>query len=99
MRLTIIKGDHKVYVDGLPLPVDCSDLPANFHALQWYDTWGDVEIVDANGHNAANIKITDLTPYQAHIDAWTAAKVALDAKAAAAVAAKAKQGGVSVITQ
>lgn len=81
MRLTIIKDDNMVYIDGVALRVDCSSLPGDFHALQWYETWGDVETVDANGHHVANVEITDLTPYQHLIDGWHAAKAAIDAAA------------------
>ena len=87
MRVTIIKIDNAVYVDGVALPVDCSGLPVGFHALQWYDTWGDVEVIDSAGRHIANEKITDLTPYQPYVDAWNAAKVAFDAAVAAAEAA------------
>jgi hypothetical protein len=76
-----------VYVDGLPLRVDCSSLPERFHALQWYGTWGDVEMKDSDGRHVDNIQITDLGAYQGQIDAWTREKAKVDAAQAAARAA------------
>ena len=35
MRLTIIRSDNMVYVDGEPLTVDCSSLDPSIHAIQW----------------------------------------------------------------
>ena len=68
MRLTIIKDDNCVYVDGVPMPVDCTALPSSFHALQWADTQGEIEWT-----HERNERITDLTPYQSWIENWTIA--------------------------
>jgi hypothetical protein len=87
MRVTIIKDDDMVYVDGLPLRVDCSSLPERFHALQWYGTWGDVEMKDSDGRHVDNIRIEDMSAYQRQIDAWTKEKAKFDAAQAAALAA------------
>lgn len=71
MRLTIIKADHMVYVDGVPLPVECSDLPEDFHALQWDGSDGWIEFVQgASGPAKLNEAISDIAPYQPYIDAW-----------------------------
>ena len=35
MHLTIVKPDNQVGVDGVFYTIDCSELPANFWALQW----------------------------------------------------------------
>lgn len=67
MRLTIIKNDNTVYIDGVPKYVDCSSLPADFHALQWEGESGLVEFV--KNYKSAE-EITDLTPYQSFIDEW-----------------------------
>src|ERR1700730_2559383 len=104
MRLTIIKNDNFVYVDGLACRVDCSDLPADFHALQWYDTAGEIEITNERGHHVENRAIVDVTPYQKYVDAWNAAKSASDAAAAAALAAevamaKPPAGAVNVLVR
>lgn len=49
MRLTIIPSDNAVYIDGvLKTPLDISNcgIPADVHALQWYDTRGWIEPKD-----------------------------------------------------
>ena len=71
MKLTIIKEDNMVYVDQAALSVDCSDLPENFHALQWDGTTGHVEFV---GHVLPNETITDISIYQVYVDRWNEAK-------------------------
>ena len=44
MRLTIIPADGAVYKDALSYSgLDLSFVPADIHALQWYDTYGEVE--------------------------------------------------------
>lgn len=56
-----------VYVDGVSRFVDCSDLPEDFHALQWKEDKGWVEFRD---NYKAPEDITDITPYQKYIDQW-----------------------------
>ena len=44
MKITIIKDDQAVYEDGdAVLGVDLSDLPDDFHALQWDGKVGEIE--------------------------------------------------------
>lgn len=46
MRLTIIPIDQAVYVDGVAksnLDLSACGIPANVHALQWFDTKGWIE--------------------------------------------------------
>jgi hypothetical protein len=45
MKLTIIPVDKTVYVDGNSRVLDLSScgIPVNIHALQWYETEGEVE--------------------------------------------------------
>lgn len=78
-RITIVKNDNQVGIDGVFLPVDCSDLPQNFHALQWIDTEGEVEW---NGKpKPQNTEITSLKPYQKYIDRWNEVKHMLEMEA------------------
>lgn len=72
MRLTIVKRDNLVGIDGDFFTVDCSGLPDDFHALQWYGTWGEVE--RTGRPRPPNEEIKSLNPYQGIIDAWGAAK-------------------------
>jgi hypothetical protein len=82
MRVTIIKEDNIVTVDGESFTVDCSGLPVNFHALQWYGNHGEVEYapfqVERQWHKDPNITVADLALYQPYLDAWAAAKLAAE---------------------
>jgi hypothetical protein len=49
MRLTIVPIDKKVGVDGIfleNLDLSTCGIPANIHALQWYETEGEVEFTE-----------------------------------------------------
>lgn len=51
MRLTIIPFDNLIGIDGIFLSCNQEDIqwiPSNVHAVQWYDTWGEIEYVDDN---------------------------------------------------
>ena len=75
MRVTIIPEDGFVSVDGEGYSkLDLSFMDADIHALQWYETEGEVERKDSRGRITANENITTLTPYQAALDAWQVAK-------------------------
>lgn len=69
MHLTIIKEDNMVYIDRVAKKIDCSELPEDFHALQWDGEKGWVEFV--NNYKPPE-PITDITPYQVYIDRWNA---------------------------
>jgi hypothetical protein len=46
MRLTIIPIDNAVYLNGIcraPLDLTPCNIPENVHALQWYETEGEIE--------------------------------------------------------
>ncbi len=82
MRVTIIKDDNAVVVDGEHRIVDCSTLPEDFHALQWNGTSGEIEYRVARcAHCGARSKkgsefIVDLGPYVSYVAAWNEAKKA-----------------------
>lgn len=79
MRLTIVKSDGVIAVDGVALlGFDLSALPADFHALQWYDTYGDVESVDPQTGQHMNAAIYDVAPFQPYVDAWLQKKNEID---------------------
>lgn len=84
MRLTIIKGDDAVIVNGERHTVDCSSLPADFHALQWDGTGGEVEYVSTRCEHCGarskkgNAIISDIASYSDLLDAWKRAAVAAD---------------------
>jgi len=88
MQLTIIKGDNTVIVDGEGYKVDCTALPAGFHALQWDGDSGEVEYAMTRcDHCGARTKkgneiISDVSQFQPYVDAWGVAKqIAAEARA------------------
>ena len=87
MQLTIIKNDNAVYIDGVVREIDCSSLNASFHALQWDETSGEIEVCDpVTKKLVRNDVIDSIAPYQSFIDAWDA-QAAAEAEAAAVQAA------------
>lgn len=81
MRLTIIRSDNMVYIDGKALKVDCSSLDSSIHAVQWNGQSGIIEFVDPDpfdGEAPAPAPITDITQFQSLIDAWNTANSALN---------------------
>lgn len=79
MRVTIIPADGFVSVDGEGYgKLDLSFMDTAIHALQWYGTDGEIERRDERGRIIANEDFADLTPYQAALDAWQAAKNAAE---------------------
>jgi hypothetical protein len=79
MRVTIIADDAAVYVDGLALwPIDLTGLSSDIHAVQWYDTWGEIEYrSDANGQRPPNERIDDVTAFLPFVNRYNTAKAAL----------------------
>lgn len=69
-RFTIIKNDNKVGVDGLFFDIDCSSLPANFHALQWNENDSVGEVEWTGNPRPENTIITSLGQYASFLDAW-----------------------------
>jgi len=87
MRVTIIPVDGFVSVDGEGYSgLDLSFMASDIHALQWYETDGELEIQDARGRVIENRPIDSLEPYQPALDAWQVAKDAAEAEAEAVVA-------------
>lgn len=82
-RLTIVKEDNIVGIDGVFYNVDCTSLPSNFHALQWYADYNQGEIEWNDRPKPPNTVITDLGSYSAYIQKWNDAKIANDAAMAA----------------
>jgi len=63
MRLTIIVPDKSIIIDGKGysgISTDWSWVPDKIHAVQWYDTWGEVEYSD----NTSNQRIEELGVYE-----------------------------------
>lgn len=62
MRLTIIRDDNLVIIDGRSAKVDLSGMIANYHAVQWHGDHGEVETVRGD-----NIQLKDLATFDAFI--------------------------------
>lgn len=71
MRVTIIKPDGMVAVDGRSFTaIDMSSLPDDVHALQWYDTYGELELRDPVTGRMKNIEISSLDAFAIVLAAW-----------------------------
>lgn len=68
MRLTIIRDDGVVGIDGKFRKVDLSSLPSSIRAVQWNGGTGHVEYDDMS-----NAEISSITSFQIFIDSWNAA--------------------------
>ena len=78
MKITAVRQDNLVYMNGHAHKVDCSHLSSFIHAIT-FDTdagAGEIEFVSFNGRKEPNLKFTDFTPYQHLLDAWEEADVA-----------------------
>lgn len=98
MRLIIVPIDGAVSIDGVGLGgLDLSFMDASVHAVQWYETHGEIEIKDpVTGRMVENRVITAIDAFQPAIDVWQAAKTAQEAEvAAAAIAAASNQPATS----
>jgi hypothetical protein len=76
MKVTIIKPDGIVGVDGIFINIDLSSLPDNLRVVQWQNNSGHVEWTDQS-----NTDINSLSDYQWVIDAWQAEKSIVDSMA------------------
>jgi hypothetical protein len=99
MRLTIIPEDGAVYVNGVSYShLDLSFIQSDVHALQWYDSYGEIEFkrsfIDGKIVRPANQVITELPDWaNACKSKWDEAKAneeaaILAAKQAALLAAE-----------
>jgi hypothetical protein len=101
MRLTIIKDDGVVGIDGVFKTVDLSGLDASIRALQWDGTSGHIEFYD---DQMANLLISDITSFQSYVDAWNTPPVVTPPTAAEMIASAqdrisaAYQGAVDALT-
>jgi len=76
MKLSIIRSENQVYVDGMCLEIPIAALiPADIHAVQWNGTRGHIEYADPA---EPNMPLDDITLYQPIVEAWHQRKAALD---------------------
>ena len=75
MRLTIIKNDGYVAIDGEGyLGINLSSLDESVSAVQWYDTYGEAEIKDSRNRIIENKELTNIDDYLFVIPLWQAKK-------------------------
>lgn len=87
MRLTVIPADGAVYINSVSymnLDLSTCGIPSDVHALQWYDTYGEIEFkrsfVDGQIVHPANSVITELPEWaNSCMTKWNEAKVAQEA--------------------
>lgn len=65
MRVTIIRDDGVVGINGYFKTVDLSTLPEGVRAVQWVDSVGHVEYEDG-----PNTELDSISDFQSFIDAW-----------------------------
>ena len=93
MKLTIIPIDGTVGVDSSffsDLDLSACAIPSNIHALQWYDTEGEVEFINNPDRSKPQNEIINELPAWANacVTLWNTTKVEEEAQIAAAEAAR-----------
>ena len=90
MRVTILPDDKSVSVNGEGYAgLDLSFLDPTIHAVQWYDTHGEIERKDpVTKKMTANEEITSFDAFEPVLDVWQAKKDEVAAAVAAAIAAQ-----------
>ena len=68
MRFTYVRQDKVVGIDGNFLNIQDLDFDSQVDAIQWYDTWGEIEFINRQERN--NERFEDISYIQPLIDAW-----------------------------
>jgi hypothetical protein len=82
MKLSIVTDDKMVAKDGVGYyGLDISYVPNTIHALQWYETYGEIEYKSTKPYKKpANEQITALPDWaNTALTKWDAAKIVEDA--------------------
>lgn len=81
MRAIIIPSDTFCSVNGVGfIGVDMTNVAADVHAVQWFGTWGDQEVLDLKtGRIDRNEKIQNLDAYQSVLNSYWTIRAAHDA--------------------
>lgn len=75
MRLTIIKSNGYVSIDGEGyFGIDVTSIDNNIHAIQWHDTYGELEIKNEKGRIIENVEISNIADYLHIVPLWQAVK-------------------------
>lgn len=70
IKMTIVRQDNLIGVDGVFRKVDCSSLPEDFIALQWYEEEKRGEIEWEGNPKPKNTIIKKLDAYRSYFDLW-----------------------------
>lgn len=68
MRFTYVRADQVVGIDGKFLKIDNSNFDQQIDAIQWYDTWGEIEYVNRQERN--NERFEDVSFIKDLVFAW-----------------------------
>ena len=73
MRVTMIRDDNIITINGRTITVDLSEIPTNIHAVQWYGESGHIE-----RQGQPNQAINSLNDFQIWIDQFERLAYELD---------------------
>ena len=76
MRFTYIKTDKIIGINGIFLTIDNSSFNQEVDAIQWYDTYGEIEFINRQERN--NEFFEDINYIQSLIDFWNVEKINQD---------------------
>ena len=75
MRITVVPSDKRVTIDGKGYEdINLSSFDPSIHAIQWYDTYGEIEIKDDRGRIVENRVIDSFEEFAFVVTLWEAAK-------------------------
>lgn len=98
MKVTIIRDDSVVGIDGVFFTVDLSNLDPSINAIHFNSDHpghkGNVEFKSET--NKTNVWLEELGPYHEYVDRWNEQKAAREAAAADAVRIAAEQEAVRI---
>jgi hypothetical protein len=72
MRFTYVREDKIVGIDGEFLNIDNSSFDQEVDAIQWYETYGEIEFINRQERN--NETFEDINYIQPLIDLWNITK-------------------------
>ena len=76
MRFTYIRSEKNVGIDGEFIKIDNIQFDPEVDAIQWYDTYGEIEFINRQQRN--NETFDDINYIQPLINFWNDAKIKQD---------------------
>lgn len=91
-KLTVVRSDGSVQVDGHVLKVDTTDLPEYIHAVQWDGNAGHIEFAEGkDGQKLPNLPITSIRPFAFLVDRHAVERIRVQEEADRAKAKEEKK--------